>query len=56
MLYLYRMKKAIIYCISSPLTNKCYIGATSESIADAVGNYVAEVRAGRFPDEAHWFS
>ena len=28
----------------------------AESIAAAVAQYVAEVRAGSFPDKAHWFS
>ncbi|HHJ80718.1 MAG TPA: 3-methyl-2-oxobutanoate hydroxymethyltransferase [Candidatus Tenderia electrophaga] len=38
-----------------PKFSKNYM-AGAESIAQAVSQYVSEVRAGVFPDQAHWFS
>jgi len=38
-----------------PKFSKNYM-AGADSIVQAVGNYVAEVRAGAFPDKEHWFS
>jgi hypothetical protein len=48
MLYLYRMKKAIIYCISSPLSSKCYIGATSENIKKRISHHKSNAKRNGF--------
>jgi len=44
MLYLYRMKQAIIYCISSPLTDKVYIGSTSEHIKKRISHHKSNAK------------